>query len=92
MATGLKKLNWLDISSNPSLSDVGLLEVLKILRSTTSLRLNSLPLLTDASLRLIHEYPVVYGFRPHDNFSKLVCFSISDNDHITDSGQLPQYR
>ncbi|GMH90999.1 hypothetical protein TrST_g6869 [Triparma strigata] len=85
MATGLKKLNWLDISSNPSLSDVGLLEVLKILRSTTSLRLNSLPLLTDASLRLIHEYPVVYGFRPHDNFSKLVCFSISDNDHITDS-------
>ncbi|GMH76037.1 hypothetical protein TL16_g06949 [Triparma laevis f. inornata] len=85
MATSLKNLRHLNIAHNPSLTDVGLLELLQILRDTTYLNLNGLPILTDNSLRLMHEYPVVYGYRKHDNFSKMVEFNISDNMGITDS-------
>ena len=71
MATSLPSITYLDVSDNANLSDVGICELLTILRGTKSLLMSNLPLITDASLRLLHEYPVVYGYRPHSNFSKL---------------------
>ena len=84
LASSAHNLTYIDVSGNVKLTDIGIGDLLTNLRKAKTVIFDDLPLITNKSLRLLLEYPVVYGFRPHTNSDKLERFKVSNNVHLTD--------